>query len=123
MIYNNNSNQYEGKEEFPGRDFNIHMNMHTLPFTELPSYLPEGVFGICTEGNAELQIYSRKYVICRNDIIIFPPGFLAALIKSSFNFTVTFCTFSNALFHEVLNGSIKCFQESFHTYTRNHCIY
>lgn len=74
------------------------MDAHTVPFSKYPSYLPEGVLGMCTEGNAEIQIGLRKYVICANDILIFMPGFLVSFIKSSLTFTIDYCTFSNALF-------------------------
>ena len=99
------------------------MDAHTVPFSKYPSYLPEGVLGMCTEGNAEIQIGLRKYVICANDILIFMPGFLVSFIKSSLTFTIDYCTFSNALFYDVINGSIKRFPTGFHTYTQTHCIY
>lgn len=69
------------------------MDAHTVPFSKYPSYLPEGVLGMCTEGNAEIQIGLRKYVICANDILIFMPGFLVSFIKSSLTFTIDYCTF------------------------------
>lgn len=85
--------------------------------------MPAGVLGICTEGNAEIQVGLRKYVICANDILIFMPGFLVSFIKSSPTFTIDYCTFSNVLFYDVINGSIKRFPTGFHTYTQTHCIY
>ena len=36
---------------------------------------------------------------------------------------IDYCTFSNALFYDVINGSIKRFPTGFHTYTQTHCIY
>lgn len=122
-MLHNNPNQHEAKEELSDKDFSIYMNAHTLPFTKYSSYLPVGVLGICTEGSAEIQIYSQKYVICANDVIIFMPGFLLSFIKSSISFTINYCTFSSDIFHEVINGSIKRFQTSFYTYTKTHCVY
>lgn len=122
MLYKN-QNQHATKKELSEKDFSIYRNVHTVPFTKYASYLPVGVLGICTEGSAEIQIYSQKYVICANDVIIFMPGFLVTFIKSSLSFTINYCTFSNALFYEVLNGSIKRFPTSFYTYSQSHCIY
>ena len=122
MLYNTPKPQ-DTKEGLSDQDFSINMDAHTVPFSKYPSYLPEGVLGMCTEGNAEIQIGLRKYVICANDILIFMPGFLVSFIKSSLTFTIDYCTFSNALFYDVINGSIKRFPTGFHTYTQTHCIY
>lgn len=122
MLYNTPKPQ-DTKEGLSDQDFSIYMDAHTVPFSKYPSYLPEGVLGMCTEGNAEIQIGLRKYVICANDILIFMPGFLVSFIKSSLTFTIDYCTFSNALFYDVINGSIKRFPTGFHTYTQTHCIY
>ena len=108
MLYNTPKPQ-DTKEGLSDQDFSIYMDAHTVPFSKYPSYLPEGVLGMCTEGNAEIQIGLRKYVICANDILIFMPGFLVSFIKSSLTFTIDYCTFSNALFYDVINGSIKRF--------------
>lgn len=121
MLYNTPKPQ-DTKEGLSDQDFSIYMDAHTVPFSKYPSYLPEGVLGMCTEGNAEIQIGLRKYVICANDILIFMPGFLVSFIKSSLTFTIDYCTFSNALFYDVINGSIKRFPTGFHTYTQTHCI-
>ena len=53
----------------------------------------------------------------------FHAGILVSFIKSSLTFTIDYCTFSNALFYDVINGSIKRFPTGFHTYTQTHCIY
>lgn len=53
----------------------------------------------------------------------FMPGFLVSFIKSSPTFTIDYCTFSNVLFYDVINGSIKRFPTGFHTYTQTHCVY
>ena len=122
MLYNTPKPQ-DTKEGLSDQDFSIYMDAHTVPFSKYPSYLPEGVLGMCTEGNAEIQIGLRKYVICANDILIFMPGFLVSFIKSSPTFTIDYCTFSNVLFYDVINGSIKRFPTGFHTYTQTHCVY
>lgn len=122
MLYNTPKPQ-DTKEGLSDQDFSIYMDAHTVPFSKYPSYLPEGVLGMCTEGNAEIQIGLRKYVICANDILIFMPGFLVSFIKSSLTFTIDYCTFSNTLFYDVINGSIKRFPTGFHTYTQTHCVY
>lgn len=70
MLYNTPKPQ-DTKEGLSDQDFSIYMDAHTVPFSKYPSYLPEGVLGMCTEGNAEIQIGLRKYVICANDILIF----------------------------------------------------
>ena len=75
MLYNTPKPQ-DTKEGLSDQDFSIYMDAHTVPFSKYPSYLPEGVLGMCTEGNAEIQIGLRKYVICANDILIFMPGIL-----------------------------------------------
>ena len=122
MLYNNPKPQ-DTKEGLSDQDFSIYMDAHTVPFSKYPSYMPAGVLGICTEGNAEIQVGLRKYVICANDILIFMPGFLVSFIKSSPTFTIDYCTFSNVLFYDVINGSIKRFPTGFHTYTQTHCVY
>ena len=122
MLYNN-QNQQNIKERLSRQDFGLYMNAHTVPFSKYPSYLQVGILGMCTEGNAEIRIGSRKYVICANDLLIFMPGFLVSFIKSSLTFTINYCTFSNALFYDVINGSIKRFPTGFHTYTQTHCVY
>ena len=110
MLYNNPKPQ-DTKEGLSDQDFSIYMDAHTVPFSKYPSYMPAGVLGICTEGNAEIQVGLRKYVICANDILIFMPGFLVSFIKSSPTFTIDYCTFSNVLFYDVINGSIKRFDQ------------
>ncbi len=122
MLYNNPKPQ-DTKEGLSDQDFSIYMDAHTVPFSKYPSYMPAGVLGICTEGNAEIQVGLRKYVICANDILIFMPGFLVSFIKSSPTFTIDYCTFSNVLFYDVINGSIKRFPTGFHTYTQTHCLF
>lgn len=99
MLYNNPKPQ-DTKEGLSDQDFSIYMDAHTVPFSKYPSYMPAGVLGICTEGNAEIQVGLRKYVICANDILIFMPGFLVSFIKSSPTFTIDYCTFSNVLFYD-----------------------
>ena len=127
MLYNNPKPQ-DTKEGLSDQDFSIYMDAHTVPFSKYPSYMPAGVLGICTEGNAEIQVGLRKYVICANDILIFMPGFLVSFIKSSPTFTIDYCTFSNVLFYDVINGSIKRFptgftRSVFSSYHRRHgCI-
>ncbi len=69
MLYNNPKPQ-DTKEGLSDQDFSIYMDAHTVPFSKYPSYMPAGVLGICTEGNAEIQVGLRKYVICANDILI-----------------------------------------------------
>ena len=109
MLYNN-QNQQNIKERLSSQDFGLYMNAHTVPFSKYPSYLQVGILGMCTEGNAEIRIGSRKYVICANDLLIFMPGFLVSFIKSSLTFTINYCTFSNALFYDVINGISNAFR-------------
>lgn len=61
MLYNNPKPQ-DTKEGLSDQDFSIYMDAHTVPFSKYPSYMPAGVLGICTEGNAEIQVGLRKYV-------------------------------------------------------------
>ncbi len=68
MLYNNPKPQ-DTKEGLSDQDFSIYMDAHTVPFSKYPSYMPAGVLGICTEGNAEIQVGLRKYVICANDCV------------------------------------------------------
>ncbi|MEQ3331292.1 AraC family transcriptional regulator, partial [Phocaeicola vulgatus] len=55
MLYNNPKPQ-DTKEGLSDQDFSIYMDAHTVPFSKYPSYMPAGVLGICTEGNAEIQV-------------------------------------------------------------------
>ena len=112
MLYNTPKPQ-DTKEGLSDQDFSIYMDAHTVPFSNTPLICRKEFWVCVLKGMPRSRLVSGNMLFVSNDILIFMPGFLVSFIKSSLTFTIDYCTFSNALFYDVINGSIKRFRPVF----------
>lgn len=85
-------------------NFKIFRNISDMPLTEHPTYLEEGINGICTGGSALIEVFSHKQKIAKNDLIIIFPYQLASIREMSDDFSITFFKVSRTMFIDVMSG-------------------
>ena len=121
MLYNNPKPQ-DTKEGLSDQDFSIYMDAHTVPFSKYPSYMPAGVWVYVPKEMPRSRL-PPEICYLRKRHSYFHAGIPGFIYKIQPDFTIDYCTFSNVLFYDVINGSIKRFPTGFHTYTQTHCVY
>ena len=78
---------------FDLEEFNIYTKVIDLPLDGIPTYLEEGINGVCTGGSALFNVFSNKRRVVKNDLITIFPYQLAS--KSSYLQTVVTQYFVN----------------------------
>ena len=54
---------------FDLEEFNIYTKVIDLPLDGIPTYLEEGINGVCTGGSALFNVFSNKRRVVKNDLI------------------------------------------------------
>ncbi len=104
------------------QDFNLYHNIRELPMGEHPSYIKEGVGGVCTGGSALVNVASTKHRLVKNELLILFPYQLASISKVSDDFEITFFKVPYELFFDTLSGMCRM-SPSFFFYMRQHFTY
>ena len=85
-------------------EFNVYTTIAHLPLDENPTYLEEGINGICTGGSALFNVLGNKRRIVPNDLVIIFPFQLASVTEISDDFSMTFLKVSKSLFIDTISG-------------------
>ena len=75
---------------FDLEEFNIYTKVIDLPLDGIPTYLEEGINGVCTGGSALFNVFSNKRRVVKNDLITIFPYQLASITEISTDFAVIF---------------------------------
>lgn len=103
-------------------DFKIFRDAKHLPITSRQSSIQFGIVAFCTKGYAEITVYTNKYSLAENELVILLPCQLVAINKTSKDFKVNYFIVSQALFNDTLSG-ISRFSPQFFIYMRNKLHY
>ena len=85
-------------------EFNVYTKIDDLPLDENPTYLEEGINGICTGGSALFNVFGNKQRIVPNDLVVIFPFQLASVTEVSDDFSMTFLKVSKSLFMDTISG-------------------
>ena len=66
---------------FDLEEFNIYTKVIDLPLDGIPTYLEEGINGVCTGGSALFNVFSNKRRVVKNDLITIFPYQLASITE------------------------------------------
>lgn len=100
-------------------DFNVYEYPTKFPIDEIPTYLDEGINGICTGGSAVIDIFSNKRRIVKNDLVVVFPYQLTRITDISDDFKMLFFKVPKALFMDTLSGMCRL-TPNFFFYMRRH---
>ena len=89
---------------FDLEEFNIYTKVIDLPLDGIPTYLEEGINGVCTGGSALFNVFSNKRRVVKNDLITIFPYQLASITEISTDFAVIFFKVPKKLFMDTING-------------------
>lgn len=85
-------------------EFNVYTKIDDLPLDENPTYLEEGINGICTGGSALFNVFGNKQRVVPNDLVVIFPFQLASVTEISDDFSMTFLKVSKSLFMDTISG-------------------
>lgn len=108
-----------GRQEM---DFPIYHDISDLPFDKYPSYLKEGMAGVCTGGSAVVDVFSNQLTVKKNDLLVIFPHQLVSITDVSDDFSIFFFKISYDLFFEILSGMCRMTVDFFF-YMRSHFCY
>lgn len=110
------------KRPLHNEDAVIYTDMSGFPMNEIPSYIKEGIGGICLCGTAVLNIFSFKMKVARNNIIVILPNQLVSVTEASSDFSMRYFKISELMFQETLSVLWRMTPDFFF-YMRNHAVY
>lgn len=96
-----------------GGKFHIYTDVSHLPVSELPAYVEEGFGGVCTGGTAEIEVFSVRRQISKNDIVTILPLQLVSISNASDDFSMTYFKVDKAMFLDIMSGLGKITPEFF----------
>ena len=85
-------------------EFNVYTKIDDLPLDENPTYLEEGINGICTGGSALFNVFGNKQRIVSNDLVVIFPFQLASVTEISSDFSMMFLKVPKSLFMDTISG-------------------
>lgn len=83
---------------------NVYTDINELPFGEIPTYLEEGVNGVCTGGSALFNVFSNKRKVTKNDLVVIFPYMLVSISEISSDFSMVFLKVPKRLFMDTVVG-------------------
>lgn len=84
--------------------FNVYTDISKLPIGKKAGYVRDGFAGVCTGGNAVIEIFSTPSRITKNDLVVVLPLQLVSIRDVSEDFSMTFFKVSKELFLEIMSG-------------------
>ncbi|RGN45369.1 helix-turn-helix domain-containing protein [Bacteroides sp. OM05-12] len=103
MEVNNQHIDSPNNESSP-EDFKIYDDIADLPLHENPTYLNEGINGICTGGSAILNVASNQRKITKNDLVVLFPYHLVSITEVSDDFSMLFYKVPKTMFMDTMSG-------------------
>ena len=85
-------------------DFDIFLDVDSVPLNKTLSYLPAGILGLCIEGSITIDVYLYEHHITKGELIVILPDQLIAIKDKSDDFKMNYFSISNSLIHDVLSG-------------------
>ena len=76
--------------------FGIYTDIADLPMTGCPSYIEEGIGGVCESGTATIVVFDVPFQIVPNVVITLMPWQLVFIKEISEDFRITFFKISNS---------------------------
>ena len=83
--------------------FGIYTDIADLPMTGCPSYIEEGIGGVCESGTATIVVFDVPFQIVPNVVITLMPWQLVFIKEISEDFRITFFKISKDMFSETLS--------------------
>lgn len=103
-------------------DFCILSGTPLLPIANQAAHNTTCIVGICTQGNAHIQIHNQEYILAPDHIFILMPGLFIPHVNVSDSFNASYFALSTAFFHDVIK-TIRSFSPLFFTYMKSHVLY
>lgn len=88
-------------------NFHIYTDVAHLPMGEKATYVNEGFTGICTGGDAVIEVCSTPCRISKGDLVAILPLQLTSIHDISNDFRITFFKVEKELFLDVMNGTCR----------------
>lgn len=89
--------------------FGIYTDIADLPMTGCPSYIEEGIGGVCESGTATIVVFDVPFQIVPNVVITLMPWQLVFIKEISEDFRITFFKISKDMFSETLSTFFRVF--------------
>lgn len=81
--------------------FGIYTDIADLPMTGCPSYIEEGIGGVCESGTATIVVFDVPFQIVPNVVITLMPWQLVFIKEISEDFRITFSKFPKICFQKL----------------------
>ena len=101
--------------------FGIYTDIADLPMTGCPSYIEEGIGGVCESGTATIVVFDVPFQIVPNVVITLMPWQLVFIKEISEDFRITFFKISKDMFSETLSTLWRS-ASGFLLYMRKHIV-
>ena len=101
--------------------FGIYTDIADLPMTGCPSYIEEGIGGVCESGTATIVVFDVPFQIVPNVVITLMPWQLVFIKEISEDFRITFFKISKDMFSETLSTLWRP-ASGFLLYMRKHIV-
>lgn len=101
--------------------FGIYTDIADLPMTGCPSYIEEGIGGVCESGTATIVVFDVPFQIVPNVVITLMPWQLVFIKEISEDFRITFFKISKDMFSETLSTLWRRFRV-FAVHAQAYCI-
>lgn len=88
-------------------NFRVYTDIAHLPMGEKAAYINEGFTGICTGGNAIIEVFSTTCRISKGDLVAIFPLQLTSIHDISDDFQITFFKVEKGLFMDMMNGTCR----------------
>lgn len=98
-------------------NFNICTDITKLPMGKNAGYVNEGFAGVCTGGNAVIEVFDCPARITLNDLVVILPLQLVSIREVSDDFSMTFFKIPREMFQEIMSG-ISRLTPDFYFYMR-----
>ncbi len=85
-------------------EFGVYTDLDHFPVSEIPSYLKEGIGGVCTSGSAAIEVSGTKSALSPGVILILFPWQLVSIGEVSPDFRMTFFRVSQQMFSDTLSS-------------------
>lgn len=85
-------------------NFNIHIGAKHIPLQQQLYHIPFAFLGLCTKGEASVDIYMQEYNIKEGGLIVILPNQLVSMKRKSRDFMMNYFIVSQSLINDVVSG-------------------
>lgn len=94
-------------------EFGIFTELADLPVSEYPSYLKEGIGGVCLSGSASIRVFTTQCRILPETVLVLLPWQLVSVKDASDDFRMLFFRVSKNMFTDSLSSLWRLTPEFF----------